>query len=172
MSGKLNYEDFKNLWQDLLLCKVRITSKPEPSSILLGHCLFVSRFQKAFKMLDTDKSMYFNSMEYRRALQALGERLVHLSLNLEVITKHCTCLAQVSASATPPSTRWRCDTATPTDASASMTSWPVTSNCAPCSVSCDSRSSYFLHDVLVSGFISRFSNFPTEGRGWRGRGNI
>ena len=85
MSGKLNYEDFKNLWQDLLLCKVRITSKPEPSSILLGHCLFVSRFQEAFKMLDTDGSMYFNSMEYRRALQALGERLRDSISELEAI---------------------------------------------------------------------------------------
>jgi hypothetical protein len=48
LSGKLDFEDFKKLWSDLALCK------------------------KAFLMLDTDRSGYFSSAEFNRALEALG----------------------------------------------------------------------------------------------------
>lgn len=48
LSGKLGFEDFQRLWSDLALCS------------------------KAFTMLDTDKSGYFSSVEFGRALEALS----------------------------------------------------------------------------------------------------
>lgn len=48
MSGKLDFEDYKRLWADLLLCK------------------------KAFMALDRDNNGYFNKTEFHQALDILG----------------------------------------------------------------------------------------------------
>jgi Ca2+-binding EF-hand superfamily protein len=48
MSGKLDFEDYKRLWSDLLLCK------------------------RAFTALDSDNSGHFNKTEFHRALDILG----------------------------------------------------------------------------------------------------
>lgn len=48
LSGKLGFEDFIQMWQDLLLCR------------------------EAFMVLDTDGSGCFNVSEFERAIEALG----------------------------------------------------------------------------------------------------
>lgn len=48
LSGKLGFEDFKQMWYDLALCK------------------------RAFQVLDADGSGHFNVAEFERALEALG----------------------------------------------------------------------------------------------------
>lgn len=48
MSGKLDFDDYKRLWSDLLLCK------------------------RAFMALDADNSGTFNKSEFHRALDILG----------------------------------------------------------------------------------------------------
>lgn len=61
LSGKLGYEDFQKLWAELALCK------------------------KAFKMLDTDGSGYFNSFEFRKVLNAIGLRVSNSTFNAIVM---------------------------------------------------------------------------------------
>jgi Ca2+-binding EF-hand superfamily protein len=48
LSGKLGFDDFKKLWSDLALCK------------------------KAFMVVDSDNSGFFNRSEFQRAIDALG----------------------------------------------------------------------------------------------------
>lgn len=57
LSGKLGFDDFKEMWRDLSLCK------------------------QAFTVLDQDGSGVFNASEFERALEALGMTASEGTLN-------------------------------------------------------------------------------------------
>jgi calpain len=61
MTGKLGFEDFKKLWSDLKLCT------------------------RTFRMMDSDNSGYFNSYEFRTALNALGLHVSNATFNAIVM---------------------------------------------------------------------------------------
>jgi len=58
LSGKLDFDDFQNLWSDLQLC------------------------QRAFRTLDADGDGYFNSYEFRYILSKIGTALGHKGMRI------------------------------------------------------------------------------------------
>lgn len=90
-SGKLGFEEFKTLWNDIRKWRVSAKSfdvirKFLSCKIFTGFCnAFKWRiFQAVFKLYDRDESGYLSAFELRQALNSAGYRLNNHILNILV----------------------------------------------------------------------------------------